>query len=101
MKLVDTAWLIDGRIADIVKPISGWNVSLRVLCSTNCKWCRFSDSLKRQRGRRGLEVLQRMQKMPCLEIRVLDDDFAGNSGVDQKLVELAAHRRKIVTTITI
>jgi uncharacterized protein YacL len=54
--------------------------------------------LKRQRGRRGLEVLQRMQKMPCLEIRVLDDDFAGNLGVDQKLVELARRTgAKIVT----
>jgi len=57
-----------------------------------------SDSLKRQRGRRGLEVLQRMQKMPGLEIRVLDDDFAGNLGVDQKLVELARRTgSKIVT----
>ena len=48
-----------------------------------------SDALKRQRGRRGLEVLQRMQKMPCLEVCVLDDDVPGVPAVDQKLVELA------------
>jgi uncharacterized protein YacL len=48
-----------------------------------------SDSLKRQRGRRGLEVLQRMQKIPQVEVRILDDDFPMAGDVDHKLVELA------------
>ena len=57
-----------------------------------------SDSLKRQRGRRGLEVLERLQKMPGLDLRLLDDDVVGVSAVDQKLVELAQRTgSKIVT----
>jgi len=56
------------------------------------------DPLKRQRGRRGLEVLQRMQKLPGLEIRILEEDIPASIGVDQKLVELARRTgSKIVT----
>src|SRR5208337_3341161 len=58
-----------------------------------------ADTLKRQRGRRGLEVLQRLQKMRGLEIRFLEDDISGCPGVDQKLMELARRTSsKIVTT---
>jgi uncharacterized protein YacL len=57
-----------------------------------------SDTLKRQRGRRGLEVIERMQKMPWLDLRVLDDDIPGLGAVDQKLIELArTTNSKIVT----
>jgi uncharacterized protein YacL len=57
-----------------------------------------SDPLKRQRGRRGLEVLQRIQKMPDVEVRVLDQDFPQTSDVDHKLIELARSTgAKIVT----
>jgi uncharacterized protein YacL len=57
-----------------------------------------SDALKRQRGRRGLEVLQRMQKMPQVEVRVLEQDFPQAGDVDHKLVELARRTgAKIVT----
>ncbi len=45
--------------------------------------------MKRQRGRRGLEVLQRIQKMPHLEIEIADDDFPNIADVDLKLIELA------------
>jgi len=48
-----------------------------------------ADSMKRQRGRRGLEVLQRLQKMAHLEVEVSDDDFANIPDVDLKLIELA------------
>jgi uncharacterized protein YacL len=57
-----------------------------------------SDALKRQRGRRGLEVLQRMQKMATVEVRILDEDLPQGGEVDQKLVELARRTgAKIVT----
>jgi len=57
-----------------------------------------SDPLKRQRGRRGLEVLQRIQKMPQVEVRVVDDDFPHTADVDHKLIELARRTgAKIVT----
>jgi uncharacterized protein YacL len=100
MKLVDTSVLIDGRIADICEThfLDGTLGLPRFVLHELQMVADSSDSLKRQRGRRGLEVLQRMQKMPGLEIRVLDDDFAGNLGVDQKLVELARRTgSKIVT----
>ena len=100
MKLVDTSVLIDGRIADICEThfLDGSLGLPRFVLHELQMVADSSDSLKRQRGRRGLEVLQRMQKMPGLEIRLLDDDFSGNLGVDQKLVELARRTgSKIVT----
>jgi uncharacterized protein YacL len=101
MKLVDTSVLIDGRIADICEThfLDGSLGLPRFVLHELQLVADSSDSLKRQRGRRGLEVLQRMQKMPGLEIRVLDDDVTGHAGVDQKLVELARRTgSKIVTT---
>jgi uncharacterized protein YacL len=101
MKLVDTSVLIDGRIADICEThfLDGSLGVPRFVLHELQMVADSSDSLKRQRGRRGLEVLQRMQKMPGLEIRVLDDDVTGHAGVDQKLVELARRTgSKIVTT---
>jgi uncharacterized protein YacL len=54
--------------------------------------------MKRQRGRRGLEVLQRIQKMAHLEVEIADDDFANVADVDLKLIELAKrYDGKIVT----
>jgi uncharacterized protein YacL len=54
--------------------------------------------LKRQRGRRGLEVLQRIQKIPQVEVRIVEDDFPQAADVDHKLIELARHTgAKIVT----
>ena len=100
MKLVDTSVLIDGRIADICEThfLDGSLGLPRFVLHELQMVADSSDSLKRQRGRRGLEVLQRMQKLPGLEIRVLDDDVAGHAGVDQKLVELARRTgSKIVT----
>src|SRR5258708_14953664 len=91
MKLVDTTVLIDGRIAEICET-HFWDRSLglpRFVLHELQMVADSSDSLKRQRGRRGLEVLHRMQNMPGLEIRVLDDDVSGTAGVDEKLVELA------------
>ena len=100
MKLVDTSVLIDGRIVDICEThfLDGCLGLPRFVLHELQMVADSSDSLKRQRGRRGLEVLQRMQKMPGLEIRVLDDDVSGTPGVDQKLVELARRTgSKIVT----
>ena len=100
MKLVDTSVLIDGRIVDICEThfLDGSLGLPRFVLHELQMVADSSDSLKRQRGRRGLEVLQRMQKMPGLEIRVLDDDVSGTPGVDQKLVELARRTgSKIVT----
>jgi uncharacterized protein YacL len=100
MKLLDTSVLIDGRIADIcdaqfMEGVLG--VPQFVLHELQMV-ADSSDALKRQRGRRGLEVLQRIQKMPQVEVRILDADFPAAGDVDHKLVELARRTgAKIVT----
>ena len=101
MKLLDTSVLIDGRIADVCEThfLDGTLGVPRFVLHELQLVADSSDALKRQRGRRGLEVLQRMQKLPGLEIRILEDDIHGSSGVDQKLMELARRiSAKIVTT---
>jgi uncharacterized protein YacL len=100
LKLLDTSVLIDGRIADICEThfLDGTLAVPRFVLHELQLVADSSDSLKRQRGRRGLEVLQRMQKQPGLEVRILEDDISGVSAVDQKLVELARNfGAKIVT----
>jgi uncharacterized protein YacL len=100
LKLLDTSVLIDGRIADICEThfLDGTLGVPRFVLHELQLVADSSDSLKRQRGRRGLEVLQRMQKMPGLEIRILEEDVAAGTGVDQKLMELARRCScKIVT----
>lgn len=100
MKLLDTSVLIDGRIADVCEThfLDGTLGLPRFVLHELQMVADSSDSLKRQRGRRGLEVLQRMQKMPGLDVRLLEDDFSASAGVDQKLIELARRTgAKIVT----
>ncbi|HMD42978.1 MAG TPA: TRAM domain-containing protein [Candidatus Acidoferrum sp.] len=101
MKLLDTSVLIDGRIADICEThfLDGTVAVPRFVLHELQLVADSADTLKRQRGRRGLEVLQRLQKMRGLEIRFLEDDISGCPGVDQKLMELARRTSsKIVTT---
>ncbi len=100
LKLLDTSVLIDGRIADICEThfLDGTLGVPRFVLHELQQVADSSDALKRQRGRRGLEVLQRMQKMPGLEIRILEEDIAAGTGVDQKLMELA--RRSCCKIVT-
>jgi uncharacterized protein YacL len=100
LKLLDTSVLIDGRISDICEThfLDGALGVPRFVLHELQLVADSSDNLKRQRGRRGLEVLQRMQKMPCLEVRILEEDIPGVTAVDQKLVDLARRlNAKIVT----
>ncbi|HET8925911.1 MAG TPA: PIN domain-containing protein [Candidatus Acidoferrum sp.] len=91
MKLLDTSVLIDGRIADICDAhfLEGVLGVPQFVLRELQMVADSSDPLKRQRGRRGLEVLQRIQKMPQVEVRILEDDLSQTAEVDQKLVELA------------
>jgi len=100
MKLLDTSVLIDGRIAEICEAhfLDGVLAVPQFVLHELQLVADSSDPLKRQRGRRGLEVLQRIQKMPQVEVRVLEDDFAHTTDVDHKLIELARRTgAKIVT----
>jgi len=100
LKLLDTSVLIDGRIAEICEAqfMEGVLGVPQFVLHELQMVADSSDPLKRQRGRRGLEVLQRIQKMPQVEVRILEEDFPQAGDVDHKLVELARRMgAKIVT----
>ena len=90
-KLLDTNVIIDGRIADICE--TGFVEGILVVPQFVLRELQYiadsTDSLKRNRGRRGLDVLARMQKRPDLTILVSDRDFPLVREVDAKLVALA------------
>lgn len=99
-KLLDTSVLIDGRIAEICEShfLDGPLLVPQFVLHELQMIADSSDGMRRQRGRRGLEVLQRIQKMQSLEVRVIDDNPSGSNEVDRKLVELAQRlHAKIVT----
>jgi len=100
VKLLDTSVIIDGRAADIAEAqfLDGTIIIPQFVLRELQLVADSGDPLKRQRGRRGLEVLQRIQKMPHLEVQFVEDDFAQIADVDMKLIELAKrYNAKIVT----
>src|SRR5208282_5246614 len=99
-KVLDTSVIIDGRVADIADAqfLDGTIVIPQFVLRELQLVADSADPLKRQRGRRGLEVLQRIQKMPHLDVQIAEDDFAQIADVDMKLIELAKrYDAKIVT----
>jgi uncharacterized protein YacL len=99
-KVLDTSVIIDGRVADIADAqfLDGTVVIPQFVLRELQLVADSADPLKRQRGRRGLEVLQRIQKMAHLEVLISDDDFQQVADVDMKLIELAKrYDAKIVT----
>src|SRR5271167_3145637 len=99
-KLLDTSVIIDGRVADIADALflDGTIIIPQFVLRELQLVADSADPLKRQRGRRGLEVLQRIQKMPHVDVQFADEDFAHVADVDLKLIELAKrYDAKIVT----
>jgi uncharacterized protein YacL len=99
-KILDTSVIIDGRIADIAETgfLDGIIVTPQFVLRELQLVADSADSLKRNRGRRGLDVLQRLQKMATLQIQIVEDDFPAVREVDLKLIELAkVYEGKIVT----
>src|ERR1700694_3731309 len=99
-KVLDTSVIIDGRIADICEAhfLDGVMLIPQFVLRELQFVADSADSLKRQRGRRGLEVLQRIQKMAHLEVEFTEEDFPQVLEVDLKLIELAKrYDAKIVT----
>jgi len=99
-KILDTSVIIDGRIADICE--TGFMDGTLVIPQFVLKELQLvadsSDSMKRNRGRRGLDILQKIQKMSGLDVMVSDMDFPDVREVDLKLIELARTLQgKIVT----
>jgi len=99
-KILDTSVIIDGRIADIVETgfLEGTLVIPQFVLRELQLVADSADSLKRNRGRRGLDILQRIQKLTHLNVQILEDDFPNVREVDMKLIELAkVYNCKIVT----
>jgi len=89
--VLDTSAIIDGRIVDIHKIgfLAGRLVAPRFVLHELQRLADSSDDIKRERGRRGLEILRTMQKDPTVDVRVHEDDLTGTDPVDVKLVRLA------------
>jgi uncharacterized protein YacL len=99
-KILDTSVIIDGRIADIGETgfVDGLLIIPQFVLRELQMIADSSDSLKRNRGRRGLDILQRMQKMGTIQVQIVEDDFPAVREVDLKLIELARqYEGKIVT----
>lgn len=99
-KILDTSVIIDGRIADVCD--TGFMDGTLVIPQFVLKELQLvadsADSMKRNRGRRGLDILQKIQKMSGVEVMISDVDFPDVREVDLKLIELARSvSGKIVT----
>src|SRR3984957_8360037 len=89
--LLDTSVIIDGRIADLIemKFLEGLIVVPRFVLKELQQVADSTDAIKRARGRRGLEMLNRIQHNTNIEVRIHDGDFPEEKEVDSKLVRLA------------
>ena len=98
--LLDTSVIIDGRIADIAKTgfLTGTLLIPRFVLNELQYIADSADSLRRQRGRRGMEVLSELQKDATVPVKISDIDVEGVREVDDKLVVLARQLRCPVLT---
>ena len=99
-KILDTSVIIDGRVADVCETgfIDGLMIIPQFVLRELQLVADSSDQLKRNRGRRGLDILQRMQKMGTIQVQIVEEDFPQVREVDMKLIELAKQLEgKIVT----
>ena len=99
-KILDTSVIIDGRIADICETgfLEGTLVAPQFVLRELQQVADSSDSMKRNRGRRGLDILAKIQKMSGVHVEIVETDFPEIREVDLKLIELARRMSgKIVT----
>ncbi len=89
--ILDTSVIIDGRVPDIYKTnfLYGRLVVPRFVLKELQQLADSRDDLKRDKGRRGLDLLRLMQEDPRVDIRVHEDEFLEEEGVDDKLIRLA------------
>ncbi len=99
-KVLDTSVIIDGRVADLCETgfLDGTFLVPHFILDELQHIADSSDSLKRARGRRGLDILNKIQKMGDVDVRIIDEDFPHVKEVDAKLVVMAKKMNaKIVT----
>jgi len=100
LKILDTSVIIDGRIADICQTgfLEGTIVIPQFVLGELQHIADSSDALKRNRGRRGLDILNRIQKELAIKVEIYEGDFEEITEVDSKLVKLAKITNGVVVT---
>ncbi|MBI5055853.1 MAG: PIN domain-containing protein [Nitrospirae bacterium] len=90
-KIIDTSVIIDGRIVDVCEAgfIEGTFIIPQFILQELQHIADSTDSLRRARGRRGLDILHRVQKLSNVTVKIIDEDFPKIKEVDSKLVALA------------
>ncbi|MFA9477079.1 PIN/TRAM domain-containing protein [Phycisphaerales bacterium AB-hyl4] len=98
--ILDTSVIVDGRVLDIIEThvLQGLVVVPKFVLNELQTIADSSDKLRRARGRRGLEVLQKLQDSPAVEISIEEATDVDGVNVDQKLIGLAQHMQGRVMT---
>jgi uncharacterized protein YacL len=99
-KILDTSVIIDGRIADVAETgfLGGTLIIPQFILRELQQVADSPDSSKRQRGRRGLDMLQRLRNNSQLDIQIVETDFPAVKEVDLKLIELGKQLEAVIVT---
>jgi uncharacterized protein YacL len=100
LKILDTSVIIDGRIADVAETgfLTGTLIIPQFILRELQQVADSPDSSKRQRGRRGLDMLNRLQNNASLDIQIVETDFPAVREVDLKLIELGKQLDAVIVT---
>jgi uncharacterized protein YacL len=100
VKILDTSVIIDGRIADVAETgfLTGTLIVPQFILRELQQVADSPDSSKRQRGRRGLDMLNRLQNNNSLDIQIVETDFPSVREVDLKLIELGKQLDAVIVT---
>ena len=100
LKILDTSVIIDGRIADVAETgfLTGSLIIPQFILRELQQVADSPDSSKRQRGRRGLDMLHRLQNNSSLDIQIIETDFPAVREVDLKLIELGKQLDAVIVT---
>ena len=99
-KILDTSVIIDGRIADVAETgfLGGTLIIPNFILAELQQVADSADSSKRQRGRRGLDMLQRLRNNSKLDVQILETDYPAIKEVDLKLIELGKQLDAVIVT---
>ena len=100
LKILDTSVIIDGRIADVIEIgfVEGTFILPQFILQELQYIADSPDPIRRTKGRRGLDILHRIQKMAHINVKIVDQDFPKIKEVDAKLIALARlYSAKVIT----
>lgn len=99
-RILDTSVIIDGRIADVAETgfLGGTLIIPQFILTELQQVADSPDASKRQRGRRGLDMLQRLRNNSKLDVQIIETDFPQIKEVDLKLIELGKQLNAVIVT---